>query len=115
MSYIPLGVLTPLTDLLYTAAVPASTALSPSLQRSITLAPSTASSTIFFVAACTMSAAILYLVISGAVDGAGPLAAGTAVSSTAALVSDMFMGGYLILLRRGWVRGMGWRAVAVRI
>ena len=53
----PLGTLTPLTDLLYTAPVPSSMSLSPSTQRPRIFAPSTDSSTSLFTAALTMSAA----------------------------------------------------------
>ena len=49
---------TPLTDLLYTAPVPASMSLSPSTHRSSTFAPSTASDTSFFSTLFTMSAAV---------------------------------------------------------
>lgn len=48
----------PLTALLYTELVPCSMSLSPSMQMSRTFAPSTASSTSFFIAALTMSAAV---------------------------------------------------------
>lgn len=53
----PLGTFTPFTALLYTAPVPCSMSLSPSMQRSRTFAPSTESSTSFFIAAWTMSEA----------------------------------------------------------
>src|ERR1700761_2136362 len=73
---IPLGILLAFPPLLYTALVPCSSSLSPSRQRSsiyvqllldtvlcarrslLTLAPSTASSTSFLVAAWTISAAV---------------------------------------------------------
>jgi hypothetical protein len=53
----PLETLTPLTDLLYTALVPSSMSLSPSIQRSRMLAPSTNNSMSLFTATLTMSAA----------------------------------------------------------
>jgi hypothetical protein len=55
---IPLVTLTPLTGLLYTAPVPWSRSLSPSTHRSITFAPSTANSMIFFITSRAISAAI---------------------------------------------------------
>ena len=54
----PLLTFMPLTDLLYTAPVPASMSLSPSTHRSSTFAPSTASDTSFFSTLFTMSAAV---------------------------------------------------------
>lgn len=58
--YEPLGTLTPLTDLLYTALVPSSMSLSPSTHRSRTFAPSTDISTSLFAATLTMSAATFH-------------------------------------------------------
>lgn len=55
--YAPLLTLTPLTALLYTAPVPCSRSLSPSVQRSITFAPSTANSMIFLITSRAISAA----------------------------------------------------------
>lgn len=53
----PLFTLTPLTDLLKTAPVPCSRSLSPSMQRSTTLAPSTDDSITFLITSRTISAA----------------------------------------------------------
>ena len=54
----PLVIFIPLTALLYTAPVPCSISLSPSIHRSMTFAPSMINSTSFLVTWLMMSAAV---------------------------------------------------------